>query len=323
MRTVNRIPAGGTSIRSKPLRACGRRRAILRNLPSACSDSLDGDAGAVLSKSTALEMLAPVKGGFGLGFQVAKSRSSATFGHGGANVGFQSLFVMHRGGEGVAIMTDSDNGIALIAEILASVGAAYGWSDYTPKVEEAVSARARSPDAFCRRLRFREASIFSIDRRGPSLFLADSAGVHQPLSRVTDEVLHARSRSRSHVRDGRSGMVTGVNSGTPRHHPKSFRRSRPSSRSVPPCWRVTPARISWKLDVPHQVEGDRVFSKLDDQDAIEIFPSAKDQLLREGCERIADVFARYERRGKRADAAPKRKRFDLYEGASKSDAMMI
>ena len=241
--------------------------------------SLDGDAGAVLSKATALEMLAPVKGGYGLGFQVTKSRSSATFGHGGANVGFQSLFVMHRGGEGVAIMTDSDNGIALITEILPSVGAAYGWSDYTPKAKKLYPI---APEALTRFAGAYDVGNFvvSIDRRGPSLFLTDSAGVNQ---------LYPESPTRffmlGHDLDltfatDRSGLVTGVQLGD----------AAPSSKKLPPYPPVVALDAavlasyagSYKLENSTfliTVEGDRVFSKLDDQDAIEIFPSAKDHFF--------------------------------------------
>lgn len=104
--------------------------------------AIDGNPDAILSKARALEMLTPVKDDFGLGFQLTGRSGAATFGHGGANAGFQALFVMHRGGQGVAIMTDSDNGIYLIREILASVGAAYGWTDYVPKQKKRFLGRS-------------------------------------------------------------------------------------------------------------------------------------------------------------------------------------
>jgi len=94
--------------------------------------ALDGDPNAVLSQPIAREMLTPVKGHYGLGFVLGGTGSMASFSHNGETAGFQADFVMHRGGEGVAIMTNSDNGSSLIAEILNGIAAAYGWIDYTP-----------------------------------------------------------------------------------------------------------------------------------------------------------------------------------------------
>lgn len=97
--------------------------------------ALDGEPNAILSQNMAREMLTPVKPGYGLGFIVDGSGPAASFSHDGVNAGFQAFFVMHRGGDGVAIMTDSDNGNPFINELLNGIAETYGWKDHGPTVK--------------------------------------------------------------------------------------------------------------------------------------------------------------------------------------------
>src|SRR5215467_9538741 len=54
------------------------------------------------------------------------------FGHNGADEGFQALLVMNwQTGQGVALMANSDNGIAVAGELLRSVAREYEWK-YSP-----------------------------------------------------------------------------------------------------------------------------------------------------------------------------------------------
>ena len=95
--------------------------------------ALDGAPDAILSQATAREMLTPVKEKYGLGFALDGAGPTASFSHNGVNAGFQADFVMHRGGQGVAIMTDSDGGGPLITELLNGIAAVYGWTDFAPR----------------------------------------------------------------------------------------------------------------------------------------------------------------------------------------------
>jgi hypothetical protein len=54
------------------------------------------------------------------------------FGHGGSNEGFRCRLVMLFNGNGAAIMTNSDNGTALVDEILITLSHQYGWSAFEP-----------------------------------------------------------------------------------------------------------------------------------------------------------------------------------------------
>jgi len=88
-----------------------------------------GPKGAVLAQAAASAMVSPVGvGPFGVGLSVEKRGEGWYFSHGGSNWGFKGDVLGHvRKGYGVAILTNGDNGSALINEIEARVAAAYNW----------------------------------------------------------------------------------------------------------------------------------------------------------------------------------------------------
>jgi CubicO group peptidase (beta-lactamase class C family) len=88
-----------------------------------------GQSSRVLSRTSVIEMLTPVGvGDYAVGLGITKMGQGWYFGHGGSNWGFQCDLLAHRvKGYGVAIMTNGDNGRAVINEVRARVAAAYGW----------------------------------------------------------------------------------------------------------------------------------------------------------------------------------------------------
>lgn len=83
----------------------------------------------MIDASIAREMTTPHAGSFGLGL----FDTSDAFFHSGANEGFRGTFLgLLRGGRGVAIMTNSDNGLRLADEIVNSVATAYNWPVLQP-----------------------------------------------------------------------------------------------------------------------------------------------------------------------------------------------
>lgn len=84
-----------------------------------------------ISTAMAERMISPVLGNYGLGLGLIGQGESRYFRHDGANEGFQCLLMAHRTkGYGAAIMTNADDGILLIREVLRSIGAAYGWDGF-------------------------------------------------------------------------------------------------------------------------------------------------------------------------------------------------
>jgi CubicO group peptidase (beta-lactamase class C family) len=88
-----------------------------------------GPAGRVLSRASMLEMVTPVGvGPFAVGFSVAKEGEGWYFSHGGSNWGFQCLALAHRvNGYGLVLMTNGDNGGALMNEVRRRLQQAYKW----------------------------------------------------------------------------------------------------------------------------------------------------------------------------------------------------
>lgn len=84
---------------------------------------------AVLTRAMMLEMVTPVGvGPYAVGFSVEKRGEGWYFGHGGSNWGFQCAMTAHRAkGYGVVMMTNGDNGSALMQELRDRIQQAYQW----------------------------------------------------------------------------------------------------------------------------------------------------------------------------------------------------
>ena len=90
--------------------------------------SKKGKSNRILSQKMTNEMLTPVLDGVALGFFLEKD-NPGVFGHSGADEGFQALLTMNYDtGNGVVIMADSDNGIAVAGQLLRSVAREYNWN---------------------------------------------------------------------------------------------------------------------------------------------------------------------------------------------------
>ncbi len=108
-------------------------------------ESAIGESNRVLSRTTVQEMLSPVGvGGFAVGFAIAKEGQGWYFSHGGGNWGFRCTLLAHKvKGYGLAIMTNADQGGAVMAEVSRRIQAAYKWDSmadpvprgYAPPVE--------------------------------------------------------------------------------------------------------------------------------------------------------------------------------------------
>jgi CubicO group peptidase (beta-lactamase class C family) len=91
--------------------------------------ALRGPQGKVLSQHSAREMVTPVGvGPFGVGVMVGKRGEGWYFTHGGDNWGYRAWMIGHvRKGYGYVIMTNGDNGSAIIDPLADRIAEAYGW----------------------------------------------------------------------------------------------------------------------------------------------------------------------------------------------------
>ncbi|HYZ63071.1 MAG TPA: serine hydrolase domain-containing protein [Acetobacteraceae bacterium] len=93
-----------------------------------------GAAGAVLEPWAARAMLTRQNGGpYGLGAAVAGSGRNLVLMKSGQNVGYQGyMLVFPEAGQGIVVMTGSDNGNMLSAALIRRAAALYGWPPLGP-----------------------------------------------------------------------------------------------------------------------------------------------------------------------------------------------
>jgi CubicO group peptidase (beta-lactamase class C family) len=96
----------------------------------AVQDALAGKRGAIVSPSTAHEMLQPVRGDYGLGFVIAGNGPNRYFWHPGANPGFLAVLFAYEKGDGLVLMTNCQHSKPLMLEIIHALSKQYGWTEF-------------------------------------------------------------------------------------------------------------------------------------------------------------------------------------------------
>lgn len=91
--------------------------------------ALGGPSGRLIQRSTAREMVTPTGiGRFAIGLQLDLRGEDWYFSHNGSNWGYRAWMTGHvRRGHGMVIMTNGENGLALMNQIADRVTAAYRW----------------------------------------------------------------------------------------------------------------------------------------------------------------------------------------------------
>lgn len=88
----------------------------------------------LLTAAMANEMLTPTLNNQGLGPRTAGTLPHRYFQHGGANEGYRCLLIGYEDGNGLVIMTNSDNGDMLFWEVVRTVAYEYDWPEFQPEV---------------------------------------------------------------------------------------------------------------------------------------------------------------------------------------------
>ncbi len=116
----------------------------------AIQNSFNGEEGGVLSPETASAMLTAHMGDWGLGPGVSGTGEAMYFSHGGANEGYRCYLMAFATGarQGVAIMTNGDQGSALGNEVLRSVASEFDWDMYKPQVKSTISLTEEELQAY-------------------------------------------------------------------------------------------------------------------------------------------------------------------------------
>jgi len=83
-----------------------------------------GESNKIVEQKTAAEMLKVQKGDYGLGWGV----TGESFQHGGSNEGFKCL-LRANGRDAIIVMTNGDQGMELIRDIVKAASVEYGWKE--------------------------------------------------------------------------------------------------------------------------------------------------------------------------------------------------
>jgi hypothetical protein len=101
---------------------------------------LAGKEKGVLSKETVEKMLTKHLNDWGLGVSLMGKRNSLIFAFSGKNAGFTSMLIAFaHHGDAVIIMTNGDNGGALINDIQCSISSYYGWGIKNPRIIKVIN----------------------------------------------------------------------------------------------------------------------------------------------------------------------------------------
>jgi CubicO group peptidase (beta-lactamase class C family) len=98
------------------------------------ADVWQGLSSIFLRRQTLEEMLTPQNGGpYGLGAAIAGEGASLVLMKRGQNVGYQGYLILYpASGQGLVVMTNSDNGSKLAEALIKRAASAYGWPELPP-----------------------------------------------------------------------------------------------------------------------------------------------------------------------------------------------
>lgn len=168
-----------------------------------------GEKGAILPAPLAARMTAPLLGDYGLGLAVEKRGGETYIGHDGANEGFQALLLAHRDkGLAIAVMVNSDNGVALAHEIVRGVARVDAWPGYLAEPLRAVPAKAEELAPLAGRYAQSGDDVVRIDARGIRLFGRVGVGPEFELYRIADGSFARKERKTSYRFEGGVLVVT-------------------------------------------------------------------------------------------------------------------
>ncbi len=100
----------------------------------AVQKAADGAQGALLDPFFVDLLVTPRYGSFSLGLLVRQTGGYSWFTFNGGNAGYRCLMYFYvEAGQGAVVMTNSDNGSLLAAEIINSIAVEYNWPEFQPE----------------------------------------------------------------------------------------------------------------------------------------------------------------------------------------------
>lgn len=103
--------------------------------------SFVGTSNRILSQDMTRQMLTAGLGGYGLGWQIEGSADHPYFEHSGQDSGFLTDVVEYFDGNGLVMMTNSENAYEIFGEIRSTIAHEYGWPDLWEHQVAAVNSK--------------------------------------------------------------------------------------------------------------------------------------------------------------------------------------
>jgi CubicO group peptidase (beta-lactamase class C family) len=104
----------------------------------ALARAFNGEPSALMSQAGARAMLTPGPAKWGLGIPVISGGDGTAFIYGGSDLGFKAeLIGWPRGERAIVVMTNGEDGMAVVSALLQAVALEYGWKGLEPTVIDA------------------------------------------------------------------------------------------------------------------------------------------------------------------------------------------
>lgn len=141
--------------------------------------SYRGESDKIIRQETSRKMLKRYRGDMALGIVLKNTGDSIALAYGGMNEGYIcDVYSYLKSGDGVVIMTNSNNGYMLIQEIYRSLAVAYGWPDFKPETIKTVpvsaSVLSRYAGTFKALLEGKKEFTFDLVQNSDGLFFNDN-----------------------------------------------------------------------------------------------------------------------------------------------------
>jgi CubicO group peptidase (beta-lactamase class C family) len=144
--------------------------------------SLQGKANHVLDPDMTRKMLTPGKNSWGLGISLGGSPAHPYFEHDGDDAGFENeMLGYENSGDGVAIMSNGDNGGLLVYLIETTVAKVYGWPDLQPQVRTAITRDRSALASYVGTYKLEKGKEVTITLDGDQLFSQAGTFPKEPL----------------------------------------------------------------------------------------------------------------------------------------------
>ena len=178
----------------------------------ALSAAYNGTPGGVLRPETAAAMLTPGLGDRGLGVAVSGEGEWLRFSHGGSNEGYRAMLAAYpRRGEAVVVMTNGENGSAIIGPVMRAIGQMLGWPNSAPRIVTPAAISAEDRAAVIGRYGGGE-FVVVVEQSGDRLVLTPGGGAPVELIAQGGDVFVAPENGMrfQFARDPASGQIVSV-----------------------------------------------------------------------------------------------------------------